>query len=270
MDEFDCPTCGQVFDSKRGLGVHHSTSHGEKLPNRECTACGEEFYREHEQKYCSDGCRDEAVSFAGEANPNYGGGKEQTNCEICGTEFEYYSSEKEGLYCEECVENTEWRHRPDIEEENHPRWVGGRITTSCDVCDSTVERYPSEIDAEAVLCSKECQSRWLSEAFLGDGHPNWEGGGTDNYGQGWNATRRAALERDDYACVRCGTDTDDLGRNPDVHHIVPVRVFVEADGQDRTDAHDLDNVASLCPGCHRRAEFGNVPRNRLRRAVGAR
>lgn len=270
MQEFGCPTCGRVFNSRRGLGVHHSRVHGERLPNRECVACGTEFYAEYEKKYCSEECHDEAVSYEGKANPHYQGGKETTACDICGTEFEYYPSEKKGLYCSKCVENAEWRHRPDVEQENHPRWVGGKITVSCDVCDSTVERYPSGMEGDAVLCSNECRSEWLSDAFTGEGHPNWAGGGTDNYGQGWNATREAALERDEYACVLCETDADDLGRNPDVHHIVPVRVFAEAPSHDRTEAHDLDNVVTLCPGCHRRAEFGTVATNRLRRAIGAR
>ncbi|MEF8851854.1 MAG: HNH endonuclease [Haloarculaceae archaeon] len=89
-------------------------------------------------------------------------------------------------------------------------------------------------------------------------------------GRGWNATPKAALERDEYACVLCGTDPDELGRNPDVHHIVPVRIFAEAGRHDKTEAHDLDNVVTLCPGCHRRAEFGTVATNRLRRAIDAR
>jgi hypothetical protein len=49
-----------------------------------------------------------------------------------------------------------------------------------------------------------------------------------------------------------------------------VRVFAEAPRHGRTDAHDVDNVVTLCPACHRSSEFGNVPRSRLRRAIGAR
>ena len=270
MGEFGCPTCGRVFDSRRGLGVHHSRAHGERLPNRECAECGTEFHEEYEKKYCSDECYDEAVSYEGEANPHYQGGKESTECEICGTEFEYYPSEKEGLYCPDCVEDAEWRHKPDLEGSNNPRWKGGKQRFDCAVCEESFERYPSNAAGEIAVCSESCRREWLSEAFTGEGHPNWRGGGNEAYGSGWAATREAALERDDYTCVLCETDAEDLGRNPDVHHIVPVRIFAEAPSHDRTDAHDVDNVVTLCPGCHRRAEFGNVARNRLRRAIGAR
>jgi ribosomal protein S27AE len=50
-DTHTCPTCGRTFSSRRGLGVHHSTVHDERLPNRECAQCGDAFYSEHEKKY---------------------------------------------------------------------------------------------------------------------------------------------------------------------------------------------------------------------------
>jgi hypothetical protein len=109
-----CPTCGDTFDSTRGLGVHHSAAHDELLPNRTCAACEETFHSEHERKYCSEDCRETAVSFEGENNPNWGGGRTSTTCERCGAEFLYYPSEKPGLYCSECVENEQWRHDRDI------------------------------------------------------------------------------------------------------------------------------------------------------------
>ncbi|MFC6990357.1 HNH endonuclease [Haladaptatus sp. GCM10025707] len=140
-------------------------------------------------------------------------------------------------------------------------------TVACDVCGELVERYPSNI-GETVLCSEECRHQWLSDAFRGEGHPNWNGGSIGNYGTGWNRVRKQALKRDGYECKHCGTDTDDLGRNPDVHHIVPVRWFVESEKHSRTDAHTLQNVISLCPSCHRKAEFGHISRENLRSLQG--
>jgi len=124
------------------------------------------------------------------------------------------------------------------------------------------------LNSEHVFCSTECQSEWLSETFTGEGHPNWKGGGSANYGRGWRRVRKRALERDGYECVLCGESAEELGRNPDVHHIVPVRAFLETPATTERDAHYLDNVVSLCPSCHRRAEFGHVAADRLRAATG--
>ncbi|MEF8784458.1 MAG: HNH endonuclease [Haloarculaceae archaeon] len=167
------------------------------------------------------------------------------------------------MYCPSCVETEDWRDPPIIREDDHPRWNGGKVEVDCAVCDKTVERYPSHINGEATLCSDECRYDWLSETFTGDGHPNWKGGDTGNYGPGWNRVRREALERDGHECVLCGATKADIGRNPDVHHIVPVRVFAESDGCEKTDAHRLDNVISLCLPCHRKADFGQVSKERL-------
>jgi hypothetical protein len=258
-----------VFDSWRGLAVHHSSVHGERLPNRECDNCGTEFYCGSARAYCSEACHDEAVSYEGQNNPTYRGGKETTECNICGTEFEYYPSDKEGLYCPDCVENEAWRDPPVISGRDHYRWNGGKLELDCDVCGDCFERYPSNVTGEVTLCSDDCRSEWLSEAFTGEGHPNWEGGGNGAYGKGWAETRRRALERDDYECQICGKAKAEIGRNPDVHHIVPVRLFAEADGFTKTDAHFPENVVSLCVECHRRADFGLIPKARLLARVPA-
>lgn len=270
MSEHNCPTCSRSFDTRRGLGVHHSTVHEERLPNRTCDRCGDEFFCNYDRRYCSDECHDEAVSFEGESNPNFSGGKELSECAICDQEFEYYPSEKEGIYCPECVEDAAWRDPPVVTGSDSPRWSGGKQTLTCDICGTPVQRHPHQLTGEATLCSRACHSKWLSEAFTGDGHPNWLGGGNGPYGKGWNEVRRLALERDTYSCALCGTDAEMLGRNPDVHHIVPVRLFVESPILTVEDAHTLDNVVSLCPSCHRRAEFGHYSKAELRWRAGVR
>lgn len=244
-------------------------AHDKHLLNQKCANCGERFHNEYEVKYCSESCREVSVSFEGEANPNYRGGKETTACEICGDHFEYYPSEKPGKYCSSCVDAGDWRDPPGISGPDHPRWKGGKLAMTCDVCEREFERYPSNVTGEVSLCSDECQSEWLSDAFTGDGHPNWRGGGNEDYGTGWGEVRERALERDGYTCVLCGKTNEEMGRNPDVHHIVPVRTFVESPVLTKRDAHTLDNVVSLCIPCHRRAEFGDVSRRRLRWIAGA-
>ena len=264
----ECPSCDRQFDSERGVRVHHAHAHGDPLPNRECAACGTEFYSEYERKYCSDDCREEAVSRAGEDNPNYSGAKQETSCEQCETSFEYYPSEKPGRFCNECVEAGGWRHTVPLTGEDSPRYDGGQIEITCDTCGSRFERYPNAVNDDVNFCSKACQAAWLSKAFTGEGHPNYEGGPTGDYGPGWRRVRRRALERDGRECVLCGATPDEIGRNSDVHHIVPVRAFLDASGTTLADAHTLDNLVTLCPGCHRRADHGRVSAAELRHRVG--
>lgn len=263
-----CPTCGREFENRRGLGVHHSQTHGEKLPNRECDHCGEEFHCKHERVYCSQECLSEATSNEGSNNPNYQGGKTSTTCEACDDSFSYYPSEKDGVYCSLCVKTENWRPQPNIERSQNPRWKGGRQSYHCAMCGDEVRRYPSEVTSDVVLCGTDCQSDWLSEAFEGEGHPNWKGGSSSDYGKGWAEIRRRALERDGHACVMCQKSKGELGRNPDVHHIVPVREFRESNQHQLEDAHSLHNVATLCISCHRRADFGKISRSQLRYAIG--
>lgn len=255
---FECPACRREFETRRGLGVHHSRVHGERLPNRTCANCGEAFYEDYAKKYCSEACRRRGVSFEGEANPNYRGGKDTAECEICGASFEYYSSEKAGRFCPECVENEPWQRPPTIRGAEHPRWSGGKVQRECVICGDTVERYPSGFVSEVVLCSEPCRRTWLSGAFTGEGHPNWKGGGNEAYGSGWGELREEALERDGRSCVACGKTREEIGRNPDVHHIVPVRWFAESNEHTREEAHRLENVVSLCVKCHRKADFGKI------------
>jgi hypothetical protein len=268
MSPCHCPSCQRVFETERGLRVHHAHTHDELLPNRTCATCGEEFYREHEQTYCSEECCEAGVSFAGEQNPNYRGGAETTQCTDCGAAFSYYPSETEGRFCPDCVADNDCPEPPVLEGEANPNYAGGKRTLTCDVCGTTFERYPNRIGDGATLCGEACRPEWLSEAFSGPGHPTWQGGGNAPSGQGWGELRRRALERDDHTCVICVATADELGRNPDVHHIVPVRRFVDSPTLTQRDAHTLDNVVCLCSACHRRVEFGEHSRAELRWRAG--
>lgn len=60
-----CPTCGDTFDSKRGMKIHHTRTHGESLANKtelECQHCSEVFSRttahanRSDSHFCSKDC----------------------------------------------------------------------------------------------------------------------------------------------------------------------------------------------------------------------
>ncbi len=83
----------------------------------------------------------------------------------------------------------------------------------------------------------------------------------NDYGPNWPRQRDAARARDGYRCQSCGA-AETAGRQHDVHHRVPFRAFV-ADPARRAGlpadhaweaANALENLVTLCPACHRRAE----------------
>ncbi len=93
----------------------------------------------------------------------------------------------------------------------------------------------------------------------------------NEYGPRWTETRNAARARDGYHCQICNAP-ETPGRPHHVHHRVPLRAFT-ANPALRGDlpaemawvvANRLDNLVTLCPSCHHRAEAGV----RLRSGLG--
>ena len=83
----------------------------------------------------------------------------------------------------------------------------------------------------------------------------------NDYGPNWPRQRDAVRARDVYRCQGCGA-AETAGKQHDVHHRIPFRAFV-ADSTRRNGlppdraweaANALDNLITLCPACHRRAE----------------
>lgn len=72
------------------------------------------------------------------------------------------------------------------------------------------------------------------------------------YGPLWREQREKAIERDG-ECVRCGMSREEhkeaIGRDITVHHLRKARKF-----EDLEDAHDLDNLITLCLPCHQAVE----------------
>ena len=90
----------------------------------------------------------------------------------------------------------------------------------------------------------------------------------NDYGPGWIRLRDAVRARDGYRCRVCGVAEN--GRQHDVHHKIPFRQFlndrsaatpVAAKQQSQGTLHSaieranrMDNLITLCPACHRKAE----------------
>ena len=240
----ECPTCGKMLNTERGMRQHHTKVHDEPLPNRECVDCGCEFYDPKAQRtYCDDCYSEDGVN-----NGNWKEATETATCAVCGDEFEYYPSDKDGVYCQECVAGAN-----GLLPEN-PSEPLERVTVECGGCGCELRVRPTRVERNerGVFCDFDCYGEWLSENVTGEAHHQWEGGKA-KYGGRWWTVRRAALARDDNRCQQCGKTAQELGKRPDVHHLTPVREF-----EDPQRAHTLDNVITLCRSCHRHVEERNI------------
>ncbi len=79
----------------------------------------------------------------------------------------------------------------------------------------------------------------------------------NDYGPDWGRIRERVRARDGYKCQMCGTP--ETTRQHDVHHKIPFRSFVRnvksADlALQLEQAHRLENLITLCPACHKKAE----------------
>lgn len=238
----ECPYDGCEYESSEyGVKQHHAKTHGVSLTSTEltCSGCGDVFTRpsynvvDAEDYYCSQGCR---KKDEGELQCRYDG---------CG----YTSDAELGI------------------QQHHKRTHGESLTVDtfeCDCCGDTFERQRSkDRHFDGTFCSKDCKYEHLSDEFSerrtgegnpmygrdGEDHPRWRGGYDQQYGEGWATARRQALLRDHARCQNCGMSDnehhDEFGRQLDVHHIEPVRTF-----DDPSDAHELDNIVTLCRRCH--------------------
>jgi DEAD/DEAH box helicase domain-containing protein len=69
----------------------------------------------------------------------------------------------------------------------------------------------------------------------------------NDYGSDWSKQREEVLRRDNNICQICGKKGDQVSLH--VHHKQPLRSFTSQE-----EANLLDNLISLCPRCHHRAE----------------
>jgi DEAD/DEAH box helicase domain-containing protein len=69
----------------------------------------------------------------------------------------------------------------------------------------------------------------------------------NNYGPSWDRTRLIVRQRDNFRCRVCGRP--EMGVAHHVHHIIPFKNFPSY-----LEANRIENLITLCPSCHKRAE----------------
>jgi 5-methylcytosine-specific restriction endonuclease McrA len=246
-----CPECGDEFDTIRGVRTHYGMSHSGNMDNNECDLCGQSFYSESTLiKTCS-----ECNPHSGENNPNFSGGKDSSKCLCCGDTIHYYPSAKSGKYCSDCQKERPWVDEDSVNRMGEPSHYGNTEIVECHHCGENIEKPVSEVE-EKNFCDITCLSEWKSDSYQAEGHPNWTGGYESEYIKGWWSSKQEVLERDKHQCVMCGKSKEEMGREPDVHHIEPLREF-----DDLQKAHDPNNLVSLCRQCHAGVENGSKDLN---------
>lgn len=230
-----------------------------------CTNCAKAFPVRPGNKgtYCSRSCHYEhrrKVEFDRRAKP----------CVVCGVRFAK-SPARSGPYCSRAC-----FAKARLKEKNYtcPKcsglkaWAAARCQTCyakdrtlrdpapCRQCGHSVSRSPAQWAASArrfgAFCSHACFGKFVTGpqnlAYIDGSNPAV-------YAATWRTARKAALNRDGFACILCGS-SEPL----EVHHI---------DGTTRND--ELDNLATLCIPCHRKVHAGavNVNGSSNRESFGA-
>lgn len=128
--DHSCPSCEQVFSTDRGLKLHHSRTHGEKIKrgSEVCDNCGETFKfkqsRRENPRFCESECRD--AYQTGPEHPNYQGGKEEVVCEWCGeSKFVNPNKADDRRFCDKWCAG-KWRSHTQVGD-NNPVWEGGKL-----------------------------------------------------------------------------------------------------------------------------------------------
>lgn len=252
---------------------------GKEVP---CSQCGKPVYRQPcyldlKQHFCSKECQGawNKGNLVGEANPNWRGGKAASQ-----ERGKRSTKNKVPVACSHCSK-TLYRTKHELRRSKHffcnltchglwdsthkvgedaGNWRGGPATDPCTVCGKPVVRPKAHSKrTEYAFCSPECYRHWLSRRFSGENNPNYQGGiQVPNYGYNWDRQKRRVLDRDDHTCQRCGKTKDDLGQEPDVHHIVPFTTFLLKHELDTDmaarEGNTLTNLISLCRPCHLKIE----------------
>lgn len=242
---FDMSTSADSVSKPTGAGTpadalgepkRMTESDGERQESTECPTCGrEDFTSRQGMKVHHKRIHGESIAGVDRV------------CDYCGDDFTARRARVdrgEAKYC-----SLECRH--DAREQQ------GTVDRTCKECGEEFTVLKTQLDHRpADYCSLECTGEKQSRERLGEDHPNWKGGYSQNRDTNWPALRERALEDNDYCCQGCGRHDDDHreehGVGLHVHHIRPVTSFETPE-----DADTVDNLVPLCRDCH--YEWEGIP-----------
>lgn len=234
--------CTATFETEHGMRVHFGHRHKDGMDTERCTVCGEEYEvapsDQGRRKTCSHGCNRERRSR-----------KVTITCAECGAKKRrkrHRLNHAENQFCSPSCHDR-WRSKNQNGADHHQY---ERVEVECSICEATELRQPHRVDrSKDHLCSNECKKEWLRRRFSGKNNPRYKERVVIGYGDGWNSQRERCLQRDNHCCQICEATKEELGQDPDVHHIIPFSEF-----EDHEKANEVKNLVALCRSCHQRWE----------------
>lgn len=225
--------------------------------DRTCETCGNHFTATPSEvkkgwaKYCSRTCYDAA-------------GHIERTCAQCGITYTAHRSQHERygskFCCKACY--AAWQkdnppaHLPPAPVYGKDNHAWRKVVVNCDNCGREIERTPYRLQKlNHHFCNAKCMGEWRSNNIVGEKHPLWkEDSRGPSYGPNWYGQRKKVRSRANYCCQHCGISEKKLGKQLDVHHLIPFRTF----NGDYKLANRLDNLIALCNSCHKLAEHGKI------------
>jgi len=128
------------------------------------------------------------------------------------------------------------------------------VKVTCATCSKVlrVPKWYAERGVRLYFCSPRCSEEWRKKAYPSDEELVKLDGRPEFKGANWPLQSQKARERDNFTCQMCGVTERELGRQLDVHHIIPFRFFKSS-----LEANKLSNLITLCHSCHMKLEAKN-------------
>lgn len=114
----------------------------------------------------------------------------------------------------------------------------------CEWCGKTykVKQFRKKVSR---FCSRRCRYEWQKENLVGEDNPHWKGGYDELKDMSWKMAKLRVRRRDHHTCQICGKNKEEMGCEPDVHHIIPLT---------EGGTNKPSNLIMLCRKCHMHVE----------------
>jgi 5-methylcytosine-specific restriction endonuclease McrA len=222
------PECGYAHAQGRARGDRSKPS---RVTTVRCVNCGKQFSKKikdlKELNFCSRDCffqynhNNHSTVIENAVKKE----KVKITCKYCGREFMVYPSRHKKQFCNRICHALS-KVIPAVHIEKQCTYCGKRYKT-------TIHQL---LKRDSKYCSKHCMNMGSRKGNRGA------------YSFYWRKIAAQIRKRDNNTCQLCSKHS--TGRNLDVHHKRPARLF----GDDYEAANRSENLITLCKSCHKKVE----------------